>query len=181
MSRQSPTEIDRPTTGSALDGKRRGRLIAGVLGLLLGSWFSWYTWTNVDMGTQDRPGAGVFPLVVGIGLVIASLLTIAEAWFTDQVSGELNMPQGEKRRTVLLMAVAVVVLVATYRWLGQYVASCLFLIAALSILGNRSWVRNVVYGTAIGVGISAFFMELLGVRLPEGILGPTGLIGGLFL
>jgi putative tricarboxylic transport membrane protein len=71
--------------------------------------------------------------------------------------------------------------VALYQVLGQYIASSLFMIASLSILGTRSLLRNVVYGTAIGVGLSAFFMELLEVRLPEGLLGPTGLIGALFL
>ncbi|TFV64747.1 tripartite tricarboxylate transporter TctB family protein [Geodermatophilus sp. DF01-2] len=179
MSPQSPTGSTRAGR-PALDSKRRGRIIAGTLGLLLGVWFSWYTWVNVPFGTQERPGAGVFPLFVGLLMIAVSLLTIAEAWFTDQVSGEINFPKGEKLRTVLLMAVALILLITFYQPLGQYVASVLFMIAALFVLGTRSWVRNVVYGTAIGVGISAFFVELLGVRLPMGLLGPTGLIGGLF-
>ena len=98
---------------SVLDGKRRGRIVAGGLGLLLGLWFSWYTWSNVPFGTQDRPGAGVFPLVVGIGMVVVSVMTVVEALRTDQVSGEIRFPTGEKRRTVLLMAVA---MVAALRW-----------------------------------------------------------------
>lgn len=180
MNPQSPGDTPRAAK-PLLDSKRKGRLVAGGLGLLLGIWFSWYTWLNVPMGTQARPGAGVFPLVIGFALIAASLLTITEAWFTDQVSGELDFPKGEKLRTLLLMSVALILLIGLYRWLGQYVSSCLFMISGLAILGTRSWQRNVVYGTAIGVGISAFFMELLGVRLPEGLLGPTGLIGGLFL
>ncbi|SDN56381.1 tripartite tricarboxylate transporter TctB family protein [Geodermatophilus sp. DSM 45219] len=180
MTRQSSADSERDAR-SVLDGKRRGRIVAGGLGLLLGLWFSWYTWSTVPFGTQDRPGAGVFPLVVGIGMVVVSVMTIVEALRTDQVSGEIRFPTGEKRRTVLLMAVAMVAFVALYQFLGQYIASSLFMITALAALGTRSWVRNVVYGTAIGVAISAFFMELLGVRLPEGLLGPTGVIGGLFL
>ncbi len=180
MSRQSPTDTF-VTTKPALDSKRKGRLVAGVLGLALGAWFSWYTWSAVPMGTQDRPGAGVFPLVVGIGMVVVSVLTIVEAWLTDAVSGEIRLPTGEKRRTVLLLAAAVVAFVALYPFLGQYLASSLFMIVALSVLGTRSWARNVVYGTAIGVAISTFFIEVLEVRLPLGLLGPGGLIGGLFL
>lgn len=180
MSRQSPADPP-TTTRPALDSKRKGRLVVGGLGLLLGLWFTWYTWANVPMGTQDRPGAGVFPLVVGIGMVVVSVLTLAEAWFTDQVSGEVRFPKGKKLRTLLLMNLALIVFVALYQFLGQYIASSLFMIAALSLLGTRSTVRNVLYGTAIGVAISAFFMELLSVRLPDGLLGPTGIIGGLFL
>jgi putative tricarboxylic transport membrane protein len=180
MSRQSPADAP-PATRPALDSKRKGRLVVGGLGLLLGLWFTWYTWSNVPMGTQDRPGAGVFPLFIGVAMIAVSILTLVEAAFTDRVSGEVNLPKGAKLRPVLLMAAALVAFVALYQFLGQYIASSLFLIASLSVLGTRSMLRNVVYGTAIGVGISAFFMELLGVRLPQGLLGPTGLIGGLFL
>jgi hypothetical protein len=180
MSRQSPADTP-TTTRPALDSKRKGRLVVGGLGLLLGLWFTWYTWGNVPMGTQDRPGAGVFPFAVGVAMVAVSILTLVEAAFTDRVSGEVNLPKGAKLRPVVLMTVALLAFVALYQFLGQYIASSLFLIAALSILGTRSLVRNIVYGTAIGVTISAFFMELLEVRLPEGLLGPTGLIGGLFL
>lgn len=180
MSRQTPTEAP-PATRSALDSKRRGRLVVGGLGLLLGLSYTWYTWQNVPMGTQDRPGAGVFPFAVGIAMVGVSILTLVEAWFTDRVSGDVGLPRGVRVRPVLLMAVALIGFVALYQFLGQYIASSLFMIASLSILGTRSLLRNVVYGTAIGVGLSAFFMELLEVRLPEGLLGPTGLIGALFL
>ncbi|WNV74171.1 tripartite tricarboxylate transporter TctB family protein [Geodermatophilus sp. DSM 44513] len=180
MSRQDVTEADRGRR-PALDSKRRGRVIAGVLGLLLGAGFSWYTWSTLSFGTQDRPGAGVFPLVVGIGMVVVSVLTIAEALLTDQVSGDVRFPAGRQRRSVVLVSAALVAFVALYQFLGQYIASSLFVIAALAVLGTRSWPRNVLYGTAIGVAISAFFVELLGVRLPEGLLGPTGAIGALFL
>lgn len=179
MTSQSPADSP-PEAKPALDGKRKGRMIAGGIGLLFGLWFSWYTWANVPMGTQERPGAGVFPLVVGIGLVVVSVMTIVEAWRTAVVAGELNFPTGEKRRTLLLLAGSFIAFVALYRFLGQYLASSLFMIAALAILGTRSWVRNVLYGAAIGIGISAFFMELLGVRLPMGVFGPAGLLGGLF-
>jgi len=180
MSGQSPADTA-PTTRKALDSKRKGRLVAGGIGLLLGLWYTWYTWSNVPMGTQDRPGAGVFPLAVGIALIAASLFVIGEALLTDKVTGDVAFPRGERLRTVLLMTGSLVLFVAFYQFLGQYIAASLFMVAALSLLGSRSFLRNVVYGIAIGVGISAFFMELLGVRLPEGLLGPTGIIGGLFL
>ncbi len=176
MSRQTPASSLR-TARPALDSKRKGRLVVGGLGLLLGTWYTWYTWVNVPMGTQERPGAGVFPLIIGVAMIVVSLLTLLEAALTDKVSGEINLPKGARLRPVLLMSAALVVFVALYQSLGQYIASSLFMIAALSILGTRSLPRNIVYGTAIGVGISAFFMELLEVRLPDGLLGPTGLLG----
>lgn len=118
MSRQSVVETSSGGR-SPLDSKRRGRIVAGLFGLMLGICFSWYTWSNVPFGTQDRPGAGAFPLVVGIGMVVVSVLTIAEALLTDQVSGDIRFPTGEMRRTVLLMAVTLVAFVALYEFLCQ--------------------------------------------------------------
>ncbi|WP_324275529.1 hypothetical protein [Blastococcus brunescens] len=46
------------------------------------------------MGTRERPGAGVFPLIIGIAMIAVSVLTLVEAWFTDRVTGELNLPKG---------------------------------------------------------------------------------------
>jgi putative tricarboxylic transport membrane protein len=180
MSRQSPASSLR-TTRPALGSKRKGRLVVGGLGLALGLWYTWYAWANVPLGTQERPGAGVFPLVVGTGMIVVSILTLIEAALTDRVSGEVALPKGVRLRPVLLLSASLVLFVALYQPLGQYIASVLFMIASLSILGTRSLPRNIVYGTAIGIGISAFFMELLGVRLPDGLLGPTGLIGRFLL
>lgn len=179
MSRQDPASHPRATR-PALDAKRKGRLVVGGLGLLLGLWFTWYTWANVDMGTQERPGAGAFPLIIGIAMIAVSVLTLVEAWLTDQVTGDMHLPRGKPLRTVLLMVAALIVFVALYQTLGQYIASSLFMIVSLQLLGSRSLVRNVLYGTAIGVAISAFFIELLGVRLPAGLLDPAGPIGSLF-
>ncbi|WP_324276722.1 hypothetical protein [Blastococcus brunescens] len=58
MSQQSAADAEIDTRRPFLDGKRKGRMIAGAIGLLVGAWFAWYTWANVPMGTGDRPGAG---------------------------------------------------------------------------------------------------------------------------
>lgn len=169
----NPTSSDsQESTKPALDSKRRGRLVVGLLGLLLGIGYTAYTVTSLPFGSTDEPGAAVFPLVVGVGTIVVSLLTMAEAYFTHAVTGQVNFPVGQRRRTVLGLLLALVGFVLVYPLLGQYVASILFMILALRLLGSRSLVRTVVYGALIGLGVSYFFVDLLGVRLPSGILGP---------
>ena len=56
--------------------------------------------------------------------------------------------------------------------LGYIVATALFLPVTARILGSRSPVRDVIAGVVIGVVVYVGFTQFLGVRLPDGILGP---------
>jgi putative tricarboxylic transport membrane protein len=57
--------------------------------------------------------------------------------------------------------------------LGYIVATALFLPITARILGSRSPLRDVVAGIVIGLVVYFGFTEILGVRLPAGILGPV--------
>jgi putative tricarboxylic transport membrane protein len=55
--------------------------------------------------------------------------------------------------------------------LGYVVATGLFLPAAAWTLGSRSWLRDLVIGFVLAIGIYIGFTQFLGVRLPAGVLG----------
>ena len=55
--------------------------------------------------------------------------------------------------------------------LGYVVATALFLPVVARLLGSRAWLRDAVAGLAIALVIYFGFTELLGVRLPAGLLG----------
>lgn len=57
--------------------------------------------------------------------------------------------------------------------LGYIVATALFLPLTARILGSRSPVRDVIAGVVVALVIYFGFTEFLGVRLPDGILGPV--------
>jgi putative tricarboxylic transport membrane protein len=40
----------------------------------------------------------------------------------------------------------------------------------LKMMGVKSWAHAVIFGAAVALTISAFFIELLEVRMPEGLL-----------
>lgn len=55
--------------------------------------------------------------------------------------------------------------------LGYVVATALFLPIVARLLGSRAWLRDAVAGLAISLVVYFGFTELLGVRLPAGLLG----------
>ncbi len=154
---------------SALGGKRKGRIAAGLLGLLIAAGYTVQA-SQLPYGTAAQPGAAIFPMIVGVAFMVISLITIWEAWRTTAVTGDFDLPIGADRRRLLLMIAILVAYVALLPWLGQVVASALFVIAMLRVLTALPWLRIVAYGLAIALLTYLFFGILLGVQLPRGPL-----------
>lgn len=155
----------------SLDGKRRGRLVAGAIGFLLGLAYTAYAFLELPMGTMDQPGAGVFPVIVGLGCIVASILTCLEAGLTTAVSGAVELPEGDRRRRLVILVLATLGYVVALPLLGQYVSSVVFAVVVVRALGSQSILRSLAYGTPLAVGLSYLFLDVLGVRMPTGILG----------
>lgn len=153
----------------SLDAKRRGRAIAGVAGFLVAVAYLVQA-TTLPVGTLRDPGAAVFPLAVGAGFVVVSVLTVVEAWRAPGEDGELQLPKGRDLRRLLSLLGALVGYAVVLPVLGHLVASVLFAVVAIRVLSSVSLLRVALYGTALGVGIFSFFVAFLGVPMP----GPFG-------
>ncbi len=126
---------------------------------------------NLPLGTNVRPGAGLFPILVGVSLTVLSLLVFIsslkqkEAVPTDQ---EL-FPEGRDRRRVAAVAVTLILFVVLLKPLGYVVSSALLMAATLRLLGVRRWGR-IVLTSILTAAISYYlFDSLLGTPLPRGI------------
>lgn len=53
--------------------------VAGAIGLVVAAATAWITWQNYPLGTLDRPGHGLFPLLVAGLMAIASVVALIEA------------------------------------------------------------------------------------------------------
>lgn len=53
--------------------------VAGVIGLLVAGITAWIAWSTYELGTLDRPGPGLFPLMVAALMAIASVIALIEA------------------------------------------------------------------------------------------------------
>ncbi|VXC06568.1 tripartite tricarboxylate transporter TctB family protein [Pseudoclavibacter sp. 8L] len=123
--------------------------------------------TTLPTGSASSPGAGLFPLVVGIGgLLVAVVVVIEGLRSRDETE---TLPKGRELRHVLMFVGTLVLLALVLPVLGLYIAAPLYAgsIAALLTAGKR-W-RAALIGAVVGLAISALFIEVLEVQLPRGI------------
>jgi putative tricarboxylic transport membrane protein len=124
---------------------------------------------DLERGTLASSGPGFFPVIVGVAFLVISVLTVVETIRSAPDDGDV-LPPAEQRRTVALFLVLTAGYVLLLPSLGQYLAASIFVVLVLKLLGVRTWIHAVGFGVVIAVLVSGFFIELLGVRMPEGLL-----------
>jgi putative tricarboxylic transport membrane protein len=148
--------------------KRKGYLAVGAAGLALSAMYLGAS-AQLPFGQLARPGAGVFPLIVGVLLVIGSLSTLWEGLRTA-IGEQVELPAGRDRLRLLVLLAALFVYIVALPWLGQLIASALFLILLMRVLSDVAWPHVIVYSLTIAATLYAVFVRLLNVPMPRGIL-----------
>lgn len=130
--------------------------------------------------TQVRPGAGyvavgpaIMPAVVGIGLVLLGSLLLVRATLrpdADHVRHVAAEAAASDWRTPGLTIAALIGYAVCLGPLGYVLATAAFLPVAAAILGSRRPVRDLGVAVALSIVVYVGFTELLGVRLPAGLL-----------
>jgi putative tricarboxylic transport membrane protein len=149
--------------------KGKGYLIVGGIGLLVAIGYMVMA-LRLPFGRLSQPGAGVFPVFVGIVLIVGSLLTIREGWSAGGRE-TIEFPGGPDRLRVIGLVVLLLAFFAALPWLGQLVSSALFCVFLMRMLSKLPWIRIVAYAVAIAVLIDVVFEIALKVPLPRGVLG----------
>ena len=147
-------------------GMSRTNIFAGLVTLILGIMVAVEAHRIPDPGLEDV-GPGAFPFVLGIVIAACGLLLLLTA-FRERRAGE---PLEPVRWAAVLAALALLVAYAiSLDYLGFFVATALFVVASLMLLGTRGPVRLALSGVAISGGILMIFGVLLRVSLPAGTL-----------
>jgi putative tricarboxylic transport membrane protein len=126
------------------------------------------------LGARAIPGeaayAGVGPRVFPI-LIGAALLVLGAA-FLVSVARAPDAPRETpgRRGTLVWILGGVVLATAAVRPLGFPAAAALLFTLGARGFGDRRWLRSLLLGAALGVGIYVAFSRALGVSLPGGPL-----------
>jgi hypothetical protein len=121
------------------------------------------------MGTRSRSGAGVFPFVVSILLLLSGVLWVVRGNSKREEAG-MERPETTKNlATPFKIVVVTLGFVLTLSRLGFLIASPLFMFSLLFWVGRyRFWVAMAL-AVAFGVGSWSFFAKILAIDLPKGI------------
>jgi putative tricarboxylic transport membrane protein len=158
-----------------------------LFGCILLTFFSFMTYTArttlpyLAEGSFTGPGAGFFPFWVGIILVVLTLYWLIQiAVRPGEEMPKDFVPSRRGGVMVLLVFIDLVILAAIMDYTGFPMAMFIFLIAMMTILGERT-PRNMLYYAIFSVGITAFFVVVFGqwleVAFPQSQIGILKAIG----
>ena len=153
------------------------RRIVGVLALLLAAVYAVDAWQTLSMGRWHKPGAAIFPIALGLLLAISAISVLLERHdgAADPMPATFSLPSGVDLRRLLKVMGAFALYFLAMPLLGNLIASALFLLATMWLLSddpNRSVARLSLYAVAMALMFEVFFVRLLKVQMPTGMLKP---------
>jgi Tripartite tricarboxylate transporter TctB family len=150
------------------------RRITALLALLLSAFYVTNAWQTLSVGRWHKPGAAIFPIALGALLAISGLSVLFERRGSDgAMPTTFTLPAGSDLRRLLLLLAAFALYFLMMPVIGNMVASALFLFASMWLLSDdpgRSLLRLAAYAIAIALCFEWFFVRLLKVQMPGGVL-----------
>ena len=126
---------------------------------------------DLPMGTSDRPGAGLYPFLVGILSVTISLLLFIGSLRQKETpeEAEEEFPRGRDLRRVVSVGLTLVFFALLLKPVGFGICSALLMGTILRLLGLRDW-KKIILISILSAALSYYlFARLLYVPLPKGI------------
>lgn len=120
--------------------------------------------SQVSMGSAQKPGPGVTPLIFAGILAICSVFTLL-----GRSADAEPLPTGDGARTVFLIAVLALCYPFGLRWLGFLLSTSIMVGSTAYVLKTRPFHAALLAVVSVGVSYVVFAL-LLGVPLPDGLL-----------
>jgi putative tricarboxylic transport membrane protein len=134
--------------------------------LLLAVFICFEAW-QVPVGSLRMPGAGFFPLLLGVTLGVLALLLLGMSLVG---AGGDAVDVRPERREVLQLAASIFVAVFLFERAGFLLTMALFVAVVMKILGTMSWTTAIVFAVLGSVAAYVVFGRVLLIALPSGIL-----------
>jgi len=129
---------------------------------------------RMPIGTFRMAGTGMFPLFLGILLMILSAAFILKIFFQSkegQIKKEASIESSESPIQLILFLGAMVLATAFFNQLGYPLTSFLLMVALLRILGIKRWGQNILISVVTAVGSYFLFVKWLAIPMPKGWVG----------
>lgn len=168
--------------GALVVPMRRGELAAALaLGAVAAG--ALYMAIAMPAGTVAEPGPGVFPmgisaclLAVSVGLIVRALrMPAVPADESGAATGQPDTASDEDtvqigHRLIWISLVALTLFGLLLEPVGFPVCAAIFMATLLRCFSTLGWIRSLLGGVVAAAISWFFFVQLLGVNLPPGIL-----------
>jgi putative tricarboxylic transport membrane protein len=151
----------------------RDEIVVGIVILLFGAVTAVLS-LRMPIGTFRMAGTGMFPLFLGILLMILSGLFVFNLFLqkkktTEKKGVDVQIPGSTKQMIFFLGTMALATLF--FNRLGYPLISFLLMVGLLRILGMKRWGLNILISVVTAVGSYFLFVKWLDIPMPKGWLG----------
>jgi len=151
----------------------RSDACGGVLIFLFGA-LTVYLSLKMPIGTFRAAGPGLFPLCLGLLLVVLSaaftLAVVLRLRRAERREGEASGGSGSAKPVLGFMA-AIAFAAGLLEHIGYAPTAFIVVMALLQILGGRYWRRNLFISIAASAISHFLFVKWLQIPFPQGVLG----------
>jgi putative tricarboxylic transport membrane protein len=148
--------------------KRKAYLLLGGAGLIFTACYLGLS-VRLPFGDMEQPGAAIFPVAVGLLLMLGSVATLWDGWKMESAA-QIDVPAAAGRKRLVCLVGLLFAYFCALPWLGQIISSALFCILLMRVLSDIGWQRIVAYSLIASFGLYATFVYLLKVPMPRGVL-----------
>ncbi len=152
---------------------KKDEAIVGVVLFLFGTITALLS-LRMPIGTFRMAGTGMFPLFLGILLMILSgifVLRMFSQGMAAKVEKESSPQSSESPRQLILFLGAMVLATLFLKHLGYPLVTFLLMAALLRTLGIKRWGQNILISGVTTAGSYLLFVRWLDIPLPKGWIG----------
>jgi hypothetical protein len=129
---------------------------------------------RMNIGTFRNAGTGMFPLLLGVLLMILSGLFLLRPLFQNKkapVQNESVVEAPGSQKQMIFFLGTMVLATLLFNRLGYPLISFLLMLALLRILGMKRWGLNILISVVTAVGSYFLFVKWLNIPMPKGWIG----------
>ena len=152
---------------------KRDEIVVGIVIFLFGAITTLLS-LNMPIGTFRMGGTGLFPLCLGILLMILSGAFILKMFFQgreEPVKKGTSIESSESPIQLILFLGTMALATLFFNQFGYPLISFLLMLALLRILGMKRWGLNILISVVTAVGSYFLFVQWLNIPMPKGWIG----------
>jgi len=152
---------------------KRDEAIVGIVIFLFGAATILLS-LGMPIGTFRMAGTGMFPLILGILLMLLSGIFVLKIFYQGMAAKIKKEPSPESSESPvqLILFLGIMVLATLFfNQLGYPLTSFLLMVALLRVLGIKRWGLNILISVVTAVGSYFLFVKWLDIPMPKGWIG----------
>ncbi len=128
---------------------------------------------RMPIGTFRMAGTGMFPLILGILLMILSGTFVLRIffWKEERVKNEASVESPGSPVQLIFFLGTMVLATLFFNQLGYPLTSFLLMLALLKVLRVKQWGLNILISVVTAVGSYFLFVKWLEIPMPKGWIG----------